>query len=165
MTTAVHPIKKNASLEVLAQIINAARRRGGFAALGDAELAAEVRDWSEILATVPNDRIREAAQLAWRRRTVRAIFQPYEIIEAWHELRENERAAVVVTEALDTSCYYCGGEGWQIIAKTDPGTGNESTYARGCSCNSAPIARRSLRAYCEPEYRRRRNSVIWERAV
>jgi hypothetical protein len=91
--------------------------------------------------------------LAARRRNVRALLQPHELLEAWREIRENERAAVVVTEALDTSCYYCGGEGWQIIAKTDPGTGNESTYARGCSCNAAPIGRR------------RANSVIWERAV
>ena len=151
--------------QVLAGIISAARRRAGVAALSDAALADEIRDWQRILAQIPPDRIEECELYAIRNRVVKALLQPQELIAAWHALREDERnnrPASIVPE-VGEACWYCEGTGWQTLARKVPDSYGENTFVRPCACSAAPLEIRKLEPLGEPEWQKRKHSVIWER--
>jgi len=151
---------------VLAGIISAARRRAGVAALSDAALADEIRDWQRILAQIPADRIEECELHAIRNRVVKALLQPQELIAAWHTIREeerNNRPASIVVESGE-QCYFCEGTGWQTLARKVPDSFGENTFVRACACSAAPLEIRKLEPLGEPEWHKRKHSVIWERA-
>ena len=119
--------------QCLSAIISAARRRAGVSALSDAALADEIRDWQRILAPIPTDRLEECELRAVRQRSVKALLQPQELLAAWRELRDEERARqpAIATETADGSCPYCD-RGWQTYAYLSA-SGNENTAARPCA--------------------------------
>ncbi len=149
----------------MSAIISAARRRAGVSALSDAALADEIRDWQRILAPIPADRIEECELRAVRQRSVKALLQPQELLAAWRELRDEERARqpAVVAESIDGSCPYCE-RGWQTYAYLSA-SGNENTAARPCACDATPLEIRSLEPLREPEWQKRKHSAIWERVT
>ena len=165
MTEAQAPRLEGLPLK-LSAIISAARRRAGVAALSDAALADEIRDWQRILAQIPPDRIEECELHAIRNRAVKALLQPQELIAAWHAIREADRAnkpAPIVTEGADVCCY-CEGTGWQTLARKVADSFGENTFVRPCACSAAPLEIRKLEPLGEPEWHKRKHSVIWERA-
>ena len=116
----------------LSGIISAARRRAGVAALSDAALADEIRDWQRILAQIPADRIEECELHAIRNRVVKALLQPQELIASWHAIREeerNSRPAPLVFEDGEV-CWYCEGSGWQTLARKVPDSFGENTVCQ-----------------------------------
>ena len=152
---------------VLAGIISAARRRAGVAALSDAALADEIRDWQRILAQIPADRIEECELHAIRNRVVKALLQPQELIAAWHAIRElerDQRLSVFQQSPSGEVCWYCEGSGWQTLARKVPDSFGENTFVRPCACSAAPLEIRKLEPLGEPEWHKRKHSVIWERA-
>ena len=66
MTTEAQAPRLRELPQVLSAIISAARRRAGVAALSDAALADEIRDWQRILAPIPADRLEECELRAIR---------------------------------------------------------------------------------------------------
>ena len=164
MTEAQAP-RQHALPQVLSGIISAARRRAGVAALSDAALADEIRDWQRILAQIPPDRIEECELHAIRNRVVKALLQPQELIASWHVIREADRANKPEPMAVagGESCWYCEGTGWQTLARKVPDSYGENTFVRPCACSAAPLEIRKLEPLGEPEWRKRKHSVIWER--
>jgi len=154
------------SLRVLAEIIRAIRIQAGAAKLSEDDFAREVQDWSEICAEITDHRLRECYLAASRDRSVRAIMQPHELIQAWKVIREKERSRATfapMAQPEGDACYYCGGSGWQTVAYIAE-SGNENTAVRACACSAAPAAMRKSEPYREPEWHKRKHSVIWERA-
>lgn len=66
-------------------------------------------------------------------------------------------------EPLDELCYYCGSSGWQAIAYKSPLSENENIGVRPCACSVLPAEKRSLSPLREPEYRKRKDTDIWEK--
>ncbi len=166
-TTGEAPSRSRALPEILAGIISAARRRAGVAALSDAALAEEIRDWQRILAPIPADRLEECELRAVRTRSVKALLQPQELLAAWAEIREADRAKrppSVEARSEADQCAFCGGFGWQTFAYRGE-AGNENTAARPCACKATPMEIRSLEPLREPEWQRRKHSAIWERVT
>ena len=91
MTTEAQAPRLEGLPQVLSAIISAARRRAGVAALSDAALADEIRDWQRILAPIPTERLEECELHAIRTRSVKALLQPQELLAAWSVIREEER--------------------------------------------------------------------------
>ena len=154
------------SLHALAEIVRAVRIQAGASTLSENDFAREVRDWSEICAEIPDHRLRECYLVASRDRSVRAIMQPHELIQGWKVTRERERARVAfvsVPQPEGGACYYCEGAGWQTIAYIAE-SGSENTGVRACACSAAPLEIRKLEPLGEPEWHKRKHSVIWERA-
>ena len=164
MTTEAQAPRRDGLPQTLSAIISAARRRAGVAALSDAALADAIRDWQRILAPIPADRIEECELRAVRQRSVKALLQPQELLAMWDEIRaeERERKPPQIATPLDTVCYYCEGTGWQTYA-TRSDSGNENTAVRRCACLRVQIESRSLQPLQEPEWRKRKHTVIWER--
>ena len=134
--------------------------------MSDAALADEIRDWQRILAQIPADRIEECELHAIRNRVVKALLQPQELIAAWHAIREAERANRPDPIKLEHGevCWYCEGSGWQTLARKVPDSFGENTFVRPCACSAAPLEIRKLEPLGEPEWHKRKHSVIWERA-
>jgi hypothetical protein len=134
--------------------------------LSDAALAEEIRDWQRILQPIPADRLEECELRAVRQRSVKALLQPQELLAAWRELREEDRAKRPPpqpgAETQDgVACPYCE-QGWQTYAYLSA-SGNENTAARPCACDATPLEIRSLQPLREPEWHKRKHSAIWER--
>lgn len=147
-----------------AAIISSARRRAGLGALADGDLESEIRDWVEILAPIPDGRLHDCYLHALRTRTVRAMLQPGELIASWQDIRGSLASRVpAMGSEQDQSCYYCEGSGWQTVAYIAE-SGNENTAVRACACSAAPASMRKSEPYREPEWRKRKHSVIWDRA-
>jgi hypothetical protein len=166
MTTEAQAPRRLELPQCLSAIISAARRRAGVAALSDAALADEIRDWQRILSPIPADRLEECELRAVRQRSVKALLQPQELLAAWRELRDEERSkrpppAPVSIESGEV-CHYCEGTGWQTFA-TIGESGNENTSVRPCACSAAPLEIRTLAPMREPQWHKRKHSVIWER--
>jgi len=148
-----------------AAIISSARRRAGLGVLADGDLESEIRDWVEILGPIPDGYLRDCYLHAQRSRTVRAMLQPGEIIAAWQERRGSLAARTApINVDQGESCYYCDGAGWQTVAYIAESE-NENTGVRACACSAAPLEVRSLQPYREPEWQKRKHSVIWERVT
>ena len=166
MTTEAQAPRLEGLPQVLSAIISAARRRAGVAALSDAALADEIRDWQRILAPIPTDRLEECELHAIRTRSVKALLQPQELLAAWSVIREGERDRRPAQPGAETangaSCPYCD-QGWQIYAYLSA-SGNENTAARPCACEATPIEVRSLEPLREPAWQKRKHTAIWERA-
>jgi len=167
MTTEAQAPRLEGLPQVLSAIISAARRRAGVAALSDAALADEIRDWQRILAPIPTDRLEECELHAIRTRSVKALLQPQELLGAWNVIREEERDRRPAQPGTETangaSCPYCD-QGWQIYAYLSA-SGNENTAARPCACEATPIEVRSLEPLREPQWQKRKHSAIWERVT
>ena len=165
MTTEAQAPRLEGLPQVLSAIISAARRRAGVAALSDAALADEIRDWQRILAPIPTDRLEECELHAIRTRSVKALLQPQELLAAWSVIRDEERSRrpVAIAEAEDGACPYCD-KGWQTYAYRTA-SGNENTAARPCACEATPMAIRSLEPLREPQWQKRKHSAIWERVT
>jgi hypothetical protein len=103
---------------------------------------------------------------AIRERTVRAALQPGELyqlsVRIVEEMRENRRERYQPMKAPEESCWYCSGAGYQTLAYITE-SGNENTELRACACSAAPFQIRKLEPRREPEWRKRKHSVIWER--
>jgi len=143
------------------------RRRAGARELDDEDLKREVAEWAHVCEPIPEDRLTECYYRALRERTVRAALQPGELyqlsVRIVEEMRENRRERYQPLKAPEDSCYYCEGAGWQTLAQKVPDSYGENTFARPCACSAAPAEKRSAQPYREPEWRKRKHSVIWER--
>ena len=101
-----------------------------------------------------------------RTRTVKGLLQPQELLAAWRELRDEERArqpAIAQPKRQTGRCPYCD-RGWQTYAYLSA-SGNENTAARPCACDATPLEIRSLEPLREPQWQKRKHSAIWERVT
>ena len=101
MTTEAQAPRLEGLPQVLSAIISAARRRAGVAALSDAALADEIRDWQRIFAPIPTDRLEECELHAIRTRSVKALLQPQELLVS---LERDSRGGAIEATSGD-----CGG--------------------------------------------------------
>ena len=157
----------NARFQAMAKIIEAVRRHAGAPYLPADDIRDEAMDWSEICSEIPDDRIRDVYVEALRGRETKALLQPGELNSAWKRLRDAERSKREYQdhrEAASDVCYYCDGCGWQTVAYIAE-SGNENTAVRACYCSAAPPAMRKSEPYREPEWRKRKHSVIWEKVT
>ena len=167
MTTEAQAPRLEGLPQVLSAIISAARRRAGVAALSDAALADEIRDWQRILAPIPTDRLEECELHAIRTRSVKALLQPQELLGSLE--RDSRRGARrgdqrrLRRNREWCECPYCD-QGWQTYAYRSA-SGNENTAARPCACEATPMEIRSLEPLREPQWQKRKHSAIWERVT
>ena len=163
MTEAQAP-RQHALPQVLSGIISAARRRAGVAALSDAALADEYAtgsaSWRRYHRTGSKSASCTQFATAWSRRFFNRRNSSHPGI-----IREADRANKPEPMAVagGESCWYCEGTGWQTLARKVPDSYGENTFVRPCACSAAPLEIRKLEPLGEPEWRKRKHSVIWER--
>jgi hypothetical protein len=154
--------------KTLSEIVISTRRRAGARELDEEDLKREVAEWDRVCEPIPEDRLSECYYRALRERTVRAALQPGELyqlsVRIVEEMRESRREHYEPLKAPEESCYYCEGTGWQTVAYIAE-SGNENTGVRACACSSAPIGVRKFEPLREPQWRKRKHSVIWERVT
>jgi hypothetical protein len=80
------------------------------------------------------------------------------------KLQDDSRELSASATTDGAACNYCEGTGWQTYAFIGA-KGNENTAVRACACTATPLEVRSLVFFCEPQWRKRKHSAIWERAT
>lgn len=166
MTQGTQKQKSPAWFKTLAEIVISSRRRAGARELGEDDLKREVAEWSAVCEPIPEERLTECYFRALRERTVRAALQPgelYQLSTSIAQEQRNSRPAPTFVENGE-ACWYCEGTGWQTLARKVPDSYGENTFVRPCACSAAPLEIRKLEPLGEPEWHKRKHSVIWERS-
>jgi len=146
-------------LRIIADIIRRARLLFNQRILTGEELAEAAAAWNDAITHIPTERLNDSFEVAVAIRTESGeTTKPAsyaDLSQGWRRLREQARANTKRTMqaqpdgfAPPPTCPYCSDTGYQPVDQPERGVWRDSV--RPCSCDSTPIAQRSIAPLREP---------------